>query len=175
MKYVYAALVLALILGGYYFFTVQEKSKMDASGVPEGYHRMEDGTMMKNDNASMETQEDTVPQSGAKVTGDGEPDNEQPSVTLDPYAKVFTVKGVNYGYDVKEIKVKEGDTVTINFISSDGFHDWVVDEFDAATKKVQPGVPTSVTFVADKKGTFEYYCSVGQHRVHGMVGNLIVE
>jgi plastocyanin len=29
--------------------------------------------------------------------------------------------------------------------------------------------------VADKKGTFEYYCSVGQHRALGMKGKLVVE
>jgi len=40
---------------------------------------------------------------------------------------------------------------------------------------VTPGTPTSVTFVADKTGTFEYYCSVGNHRAQGMVGKLIVE
>ncbi len=87
----------------------------------------------------------------------------------------FTVKGSNYAFDVQEIRVKEGDTVTINFESSEGFHDWVVDEFDAATAKVRPGTPTSVTFVASKAGTYEYYCSVGSHRAQGMVGTLIVE
>ena len=32
-----------------------------------------------------------------------------------------------------------------------------------------------VEFVVDKAGTFEYYCSVGNHRQMGMVGKLIVE
>lgn len=87
----------------------------------------------------------------------------------------FTVTGVNYAFDVEEMTVTEGDTVTINFSSEDGFHDWVVDAFDAATEKVRPGTPTSVTFVADQAGTFEYYCSVGNHREQGMVGTLTVE
>ncbi len=34
---------------------------------------------------------------------------------------------------------------------------------------------TFVEFTADKKGTFEYYCSVGEHRVNGMKGKFIVE
>jgi nitrite reductase (NO-forming) len=85
------------------------------------------------------------------------------------------VRGVNYAFDVSEIKVKKGETVTINFESTDGFHDFVVDAFGAKTKKVQPGVKTSVTFVADESGTFEYYCSVGSHKMQGMVGKLIVE
>jgi len=87
----------------------------------------------------------------------------------------FGVKGVPFSFDVKEIRVKKGDTVTVNFESSEGLHDWVVDEFSASTAQVQPGTPTSVTFVADTAGTFEYYCSVGNHRGMGMVGTLIVE
>lgn len=88
---------------------------------------------------------------------------------------VFILDSFNYGYSETELRVKEGDTVTIQLTNSDGFHDWVVDEFGAATEKIQAGGNTSVTFVADKKGTFEYYCSVGAHRAQGMVGNLIVE
>lgn len=96
------------------------------------------------------------------------PDSEEAVV------KEFTVDGFNYGYDVTEIRVQEGDTVTINLTVSDGFHDWVVDEFSAATEKIREGM-TSVTFVADTAGTYEFYCSVGSHRAQGMVGTLIVE
>jgi plastocyanin len=87
---------------------------------------------------------------------------------------VIDIKGSNFAFDVKEIQVTEGDTVTINFESTEGFHDWVVDEFNAATAQVNPGTPTSVTFVADKAGTYEYYCSVMQHRSMGMIGALVV-
>ncbi len=87
----------------------------------------------------------------------------------------FDVSGVNFAFDVTEMRVKEGDIVTVNFVSADGYHDWVVDEFDAATERVQTDGVTSVTFVANKKGTFEYYCSVGSHRAQGMIGAFIVE
>lgn len=95
--------------------------------------------------------------------------------SADAEAKVFTIKGVNFEYNQSEITVQEGDTVTINFESDEGFHDWVVDEFDAATEKVRPGTPTSVTFVAGTAGTYEFYCSVGSHREAGMIGTLIVQ
>lgn len=85
------------------------------------------------------------------------------------------VTGVNFAFSQEEIRVKKWQTVTINFESTEGFHDWVVDEFAAATQKVNPGTPTSVTFVADTAWEFEYYCSVGAHRANGMVGRLIVE
>ena len=87
----------------------------------------------------------------------------------------FTVDSFAFGYSMNEIRVKEGDTVTVNLTNSGGMHDWVVDEFNAATDVIPAGGATSVTFVADKAGTYEYYCSVGNHRERGMVGTLIVE
>ena len=79
------------------------------------------------------------------------------------------------GQENPEIRVKQGDTVKIDLTVTDGFHDWVVDEFNAKTERVQGPGSTSVEFVADKIGTFEYYCSVGDHRAKGMVGKFIVE
>ncbi len=90
-------------------------------------------------------------------------------------AKEFTIEGANFNFSVKEIKVNQGDTVQITFKNKDGFHDWVIDEFAAKTKQLTAGGEETVEFVADKAGTFEYYCSVGQHRQNGMVGKLIVE
>ena len=88
----------------------------------------------------------------------------------------FTVIGDNFSYDIKEMRVKEGDEVTITFRSNEGRHDWAIDEFDARTEVVGPdGGDTTVTFTADRVGNFEYYCSVGSHRQLGMVGRLIVE
>lgn len=102
-------------------------------------------------------------------------DHSKMGMSVDATAKVFEVSGTNFVFDKTEIKVKKGDTVTIDFTSADGFHDLVIDEFSARTEKMRTGGKSSVTFVADKVGTFEYYCSVGQHRMNGMVGKLIVE
>ena len=92
-----------------------------------------------------------------------------------PTVTTIALTGTNFAFSQEEIRVKQGDTVRIEFESTEGFHDWVVDEFAAATAQVRPGTPTSVEFVANQAGTFEYYCSVGTHRQQGMVGNLIVE
>jgi plastocyanin len=89
--------------------------------------------------------------------------------------KEFTLQGSNFKFDVKEIKVNKGDTVKVTFKSAGGTHDFVLDEFDVKTKVLSDGGEETVTFVADKTGEFEYYCSVGQHRQMGMVGKLIVE
>lgn len=99
-----------------------------------------------------------------------------PSTNTEASAKTFTVEGSNFKYSTSEIKVKKGDTVTIIFKNTGGFHDFVIDEFSGAkTKQIQGDTSETITFVADKTGTFEFYCSVGSHRQMGMKGNFIVE
>ncbi len=89
--------------------------------------------------------------------------------------KSFTVNGKSFSFSPSEIKVKKGDTVKITFKDTDGFHDLVIDEFNARTSRINGGEAAEMTFVADKTGKFEYYCSVGSHRAKGMTGTLIVE
>ena len=93
--------------------------------------------------------------------------------------KTFVMTGAHLrffmdGVESPELRVKQGDKVRIEFTSTEGFHDWVLDAFNAATGRVGAGASTSVEFVADKKGTFEYYCSVGEHRANGMGGVFVV-
>jgi plastocyanin len=87
----------------------------------------------------------------------------------------FQVEGGMYYFKPNEIRVKKGDTVKIVFNNKEGMHDWVLDEFKAKTQRIKTGESEAVSFVADKVGTFEYYCSVGNHRAMGMKGNFIVE
>jgi len=97
------------------------------------------------------------------------------SPTTEATTKDVTVTGKNFSFAPNEIRVKQGDTVRVTFMNQTGTHDWRLDEFKAATKIVQSGQQETVVFVADKKGQFEYYCSVGNHRQMGMRGTLIVE
>ena len=89
--------------------------------------------------------------------------------------KEFTVQGDNFSFSLDEMRVSQGDTVRVTFVNDEGNHDWRVDEFNAATAIIKSGEQETIEFVADQAGTFEYYCSVGQHRQLGMKGNLIVE
>ena len=89
--------------------------------------------------------------------------------------KTFNVVGDNFSFDIKEIKVTKGDKVKIVFVNKEGFHDWVLDEFNAKTPRLGEGKTAEVEFVASKTGSFEYYCSVGEHRQMGMKGILVVE
>jgi plastocyanin len=89
--------------------------------------------------------------------------------------KEFTVDGSSYKFDPETITVNQGDTVKITFRDSGGPHDLVIDGYNVRTKIVTPGKEDSVTFVADKSGSFKYYCSVANHEALGMTGTLIVQ
>jgi plastocyanin len=97
------------------------------------------------------------------------------AMAKDGEVKEFTVTGRNFSFSPSTMRVKQGDRVKITFENTGGFHDFVIDEFDVKTAQIQDGESEVVEFVADKKGTFDYYCSVGQHRQNGMEGKLIVE
>ena len=86
----------------------------------------------------------------------------------------FTVEGKNFSFAPSSMQVKKGDTVRVTFKNVGGFHDFVIDELSVATKQINTDESTTVEFVADKAGSFEYYCSVGNHRERGMVGTLTV-
>lgn len=157
----------------------------DSEAMMDTEDMMAGDTMLAGDDAHMDDDMiggDAMPgDGGGSMMGEDEDADGDVSLegsldlTIDPNAKVFEVTATNFAYDVTEIRVKKGDTVTIAFTAGSGFHDWVIDEFDAATAQVRDGGTSQVTFVADKEGTFEYYCSVGRHRQMGMVGKLIVE
>lgn len=97
------------------------------------------------------------------------------SVTTTSEVKSFVVTGKNFSFLPSTIKVKKGDTVKITFKNEGGNHDLKIDEFNVATKLVISGAEETVTFIASKTGSFEYYCSVGNHRAMGMKGILVVE
>lgn len=89
--------------------------------------------------------------------------------------KEFTVSGKNFSFTPSTITVQKGDKVKITFENTAGFHDFVIDEYGVATKQTQSPTTEVLEFIADKVGSFEYYCSVGSHRAMGMKGVLKVE
>ncbi|MFQ5998329.1 MAG: cupredoxin domain-containing protein [Candidatus Bathyarchaeia archaeon] len=91
-----------------------------------------------------------------------------------PWAFVFD------GEDNPTINVNVGDIVEIT-LNNDGqiVHNWTLDAdspspYDVTTADVFAGESDTISFVADKPGTFNYYCAIPGHRDLGMVGELIV-
>ena len=87
----------------------------------------------------------------------------------------FTVEGSPFKFVPSQLNVKQGDTVRITFKNIEGFHDFVLPEFDIATKQLAAGNEETVEFTAEKAGEFEFYCSVANNRDMGMSGTLVVE
>ncbi|RJQ36171.1 hypothetical protein C4552_04410 [Candidatus Parcubacteria bacterium] len=115
-----------------------------------------------------------TPSAGTEQTPPAQTPPTAPPPAAQGTVKEFTVTGTNFEFSPKEMRVKRGDRVRVTFVSAGGMHDWVLEEFNAATQQLAAGERETVEFVASKTGTFEYYCSVGAHRQMGMTGNLIV-
>ena len=89
--------------------------------------------------------------------------------------QVIEVTTSSFKFNPTQIRVKVNQPVTIKLNNTQGIHNFAIDEFNVKTKVVNGVGTDTVTFTPTKKGTFEYYCSVGNHRQMGMVGSLIVE
>lgn len=85
------------------------------------------------------------------------------------------VEGGMFYFKPNEIKVKVGEKVSITFKNVEGVHDFVIDELNVRTNKIQAGETETVEFTPEIPGSYEFYCSVGNHRAMGMKGTLIVE
>lgn len=98
-----------------------------------------------------------------------------PSAAVMTEATTVQVEGGGFYFKPNEIRVKKNQKIKIVFTNAQGIHDFVIDEFNVKTETISGGKTAEVTFTPDKTGTFEFYCSVGNHRAMGMKGNLIVE
>jgi nitrosocyanin len=99
----------------------------------------------------------------------------QPSAAPTEEIKIVNVEAGSFYYKPNEITVKQGEKVRIVMNSVSMMHDFNIDELGVKMPIIQNGNTGTVEFTADKKGSFEYYCSVGQHRANGQVGTLIVQ
>ncbi len=90
-------------------------------------------------------------------------------------ARTITLTTGTMSFDQKEIRVKLGETITIN-MNNDSFvpHSFDVDEFDVHAGLGMQGT-NSVTFTAHRVGEYKFYCGVSGHENAGMIGTLIVE
>jgi len=103
--------------------------------------------------------------------GGGTPNKSQKS----PDAKEIVVEGSNFTFSPNTLKVKKGEKTRIVFKNTEGMHDFRVDELNIKTASIREGQEDFVEFTADKKGSFEFYCSVANHRMMGMKGTVVVE
>lgn len=89
--------------------------------------------------------------------------------------KEFTVKAMSFDFVPSTITVNKGDTVILHVTSEDTQHGISIPQF-GVNENLPPGQTVTVQFVADKSGTFPFFCSVFCGSGHqSMKGSLIVK
>ncbi len=88
--------------------------------------------------------------------------------------RFFHVDAESFAYSPAVLRVNSGDRVTIKLASTDVVHGLYVDGYDL-NMTADPGQPATITFIADKSGTFRLRCSVTCGALHPfMLGKLHV-
>ena len=91
-----------------------------------------------------------------------------------PQEKTFRIDARQFAYSPSELKVNRGDQVTIELVSNDVVHGLYVDAYNVFVI-ADPGQTATLSFVADKAGTFRFRCNVTCGAMHPfMIGKLTV-
>lgn len=97
-----------------------------------------------------------------------------PVQSIAPAEREFRIEASQYAYNPGEINVNPGDKVTIKLVATDVVHGLYVDGYGISVK-ADPGQTATLTFVADKPGSFRLRCNVTCGEMHPfMIGKLHV-
>jgi heme/copper-type cytochrome/quinol oxidase subunit 2 len=98
-----------------------------------------------------------------------------PSVqTMPPATHVVRIEASQFSYLPSVLSVNRGDTVTIQLVSTDVVHGLYVDGYGVSVE-ADPGQTKTLTFVADRAGSFRFRCNVTCGAMHPfMIGKLNV-
>jgi len=91
-----------------------------------------------------------------------------------PIEHMFRMEAGDFAYSPAVLQVNTGDKVTIELVATDVVHGLYVDGYDLNVT-ADPGQPATLSFVADRSGTFRLRCSVTCGALHPfMTGKLQV-
>lgn len=92
-------------------------------------------------------------------------------------ATEIVIDGSEFAFTPVTLTFTAGQPVTIVFKNVGKMpHDFVIDEIpDAKTSVIQGGQTETITFTPTARGTYKFYCSVGNHRAQGMEGTVTVQ
>ena len=86
----------------------------------------------------------------------------------------FRIDARQFAYAPSELAVNPGDTVTIQLVSTDVVHGLFIDGYGLSVE-ADPGQTATLTFFADKSGSFRFRCNVTCGAMHPfMIGKLTV-
>ena len=74
--------------------------------------------------------------------------------------KVINVEAYSFGFNVTGPQINKGDKVKIIVTSTSGTHGFAMPDFNIDISPISPGETKSAEFIADKSGTFTYFCNV---------------
>ena len=87
----------------------------------------------------------------------------------------INITAKQWAFEPNIIRVNKGDKVILHINSLDVKHGFALPDFKIA-REINPGMELTIEFVADKTGSFDFFCNVACGRGHGsMEGVLIVE
>ena len=87
--------------------------------------------------------------------------------------KEFDIIASNWDFNPGLIQVNLGDRVVLHIESVDVYHGIALPDF-GVNKQLPPGENVKVEFIADKKGTFSFFCSVSCGGGHNSMGGQLI-
>ena len=97
-----------------------------------------------------------------------------PARSVAPQERTFRIDSRQYAYSPSELHVNPGDIVTFELVSTDVVHGLYVDGYGVSVE-ADPGQTATLTFVADRPGSFRFRCNVTCGAMHPfMIGKLTV-
>jgi heme/copper-type cytochrome/quinol oxidase subunit 2 len=97
-----------------------------------------------------------------------------PVQSIAPQERTFRVEARQFAYSPSELNVYPGDRVTIELVSTDVVHGVYLDGYDVSVE-ADPGQMKTVTFVADRPGSFRFRCNITCGAMHPfMIGKVTV-
>jgi heme/copper-type cytochrome/quinol oxidase subunit 2 len=88
--------------------------------------------------------------------------------------RTFRVEAHQFAYSPSELGVNPGDRVTIQLVSTDVVHGLYIDGYGVSVE-ADPGQTATITFIADKPGSFRFRCNVTCGAMHPfMIGKFTV-
>jgi heme/copper-type cytochrome/quinol oxidase subunit 2 len=97
-----------------------------------------------------------------------------PTPDMIPTERYFQVGASSFEFSPAELNVNPGDHITIELAATDVVHGLYIDGYNLEVS-AEPGQPATLTFIADRPGSFRTRCSVTCGDMHPfMIGKLNV-
>ena len=98
------------------------------------------------------------------------------AATVAPQARrELTIDAKKYAFNPPRVEVAEGDMLRITLVAADIPHSFTIDGYRIA-KRAEPGKPVTFDLLADRPGTFRFYCNLMiDDGCRKMAGELVVK